>query len=180
MNLEGNIIASDNVARNNESKRRDHLMDQMRAGWLLREVARIHGQLQRNEVAICCDTPSTQSHILSELDQSGPLTFAELVRRLNTDKGWVSRTVESMTQEGLLTKEPKPTDKRTIIVSLTEAGLAKAAEVQSTLNIQSGRVLQRIPEGERPNVARALELLYQALQSECCGDPILIELKEEL
>lgn len=155
-------------------------MDQMRAGWLLREVARIHGQLQRNEVAICCDTPSTQSQIFAELDRNGPLTFAELVRRLNTDKGWVSRTVESMAQEGLLTKEANPKDKRTIIVGLTEAGKAKAAEVQSTLNIQSGRVLQRIPAAEREGVARALELLYQALQSECCGDPILVELEEDL
>lgn len=155
-------------------------MDEMRAGWLLREVARTHGQLQRNEVAICCDTPSTQCHILTELDRSGPLTFAELVRRLNIDKGWVSRTVESMTQEGLLAKEPKPTDKRTIIVSLTEAGTAKAVEVQSTLNVHSGRVLQRIPEAERANVARALELLYVALQSENAGEPVLIELKEDL
>lgn len=155
-------------------------MDEMRAGWLLREVARMHGQLQRNEVAICCDTPSTQCHILTELDRSGPLTFAELVRRLNTDKGWVSRTVESMTQEGLLAKAPKPTDKRTIIVSLTEAGAEKAAEVQSTLNIQSGRVLQRIPGSERGNVARALELLHQALQREMAGEPILVQLKEDL
>jgi DNA-binding MarR family transcriptional regulator len=85
-----------------------------------------------------------------------------------------------MTQEGLLSKAPKPTDKRTIIVSLTEAGGAKAAEVQSTLNIQSGRVLQRIPEAERENVARALELLHLALQSETAGEPILIDLKEDL
>jgi DNA-binding MarR family transcriptional regulator len=155
-------------------------MDEMRAGWLLREVARIHSQLQRNEVAICCDTPSTQCHILTELDRSGPLTFAELVRRLNTDKGWVSRTVESMTQEGLLTKAPKPTDKRTIIVTLTESGGAKAVEVQSTLNSQSGRVLQRIPAAERGNVARALELLHRALQSENAGEPILIELEDDL
>jgi DNA-binding MarR family transcriptional regulator len=155
-------------------------MDEMRAGWLLREVARIHSQLQRNEVAICCDTPSTQCHILTELDRSGPLTFAELVRRLNTDKGWVSRTVESMTQEGLLTKEPNPNDKRTVIVSLTQEGAAKAAEVQSTLNIQSGRLLQRIPAAERENVFRALEFLHQALQSEIAGEPILIELQEDL
>lgn len=155
-------------------------MNEMRAGWLLREVARIHSQLQRNEVAICCDTPSTQCHILTELERSGPLSFAELVRRLNTDKGWVSRTVESMTQEGLLVKEPNPKDKRTIVVALTTEGVAKAAEVQSTLNLQSGRVLQRIPAEERESVARALELLHQALQSESAGEPILIKLEEDL
>lgn len=155
-------------------------MDEMRAGWLLREVARLHSQLQRDEVAICCDTSSTQCHILTELDRSGPLTFAELVRRLNTDKGWISRTVESMTQEGLLTKEPNPSDKRTIIVALTEAGAAKASEVQTTLNSQSGRLLHRIPREERETVYRALELLHQALQSENAGEPILIKLEEDL
>jgi DNA-binding MarR family transcriptional regulator len=155
-------------------------MDEIRVGWLLREVARIHSQLQRNEVAICCDIPSTQCHILTELDRSGPLTFAELVRRVNTDKAWISRTVESMTQEGLLVKEPNPNDRRTIIVTLTQEGLAKAAEVQSTLNGQSGRVLQRIPAAERANVARALELLHQALLSEYAGEPIQIKREEDL
>lgn len=147
-------------------------MDEIRAGWLLREVARIHSQLHRNEVAICCDTPSTQCHILTELYRNGPLTLAELVRRLNIDKGWVSRTVECMAQEGLLTKELNPNNKRTIIVTLTQEGVAKAAEVQATLNIQSGRLLKRIPAEERENVFRALELLYQALQSENAGKPI--------
>lgn len=151
-------------------------MDQNQAGWLLREVARLHFQLQRNEVAICCDTTSTQCHILTELDRNGPLTFAGLVSRLNTDKGWISRTVEAMTREGLLAKEPSPTDKRTVIVSLTEPGAAKAAEVQQTLNSQSGRLLQRIPEGEREGVQRALALLHQALQGETAGEPVLIKL----
>ncbi len=155
-------------------------MDEMRAGWLLREVARLHSQLQRNEVVICCDTSSTQCHLLTELDRSGPLPFAELVQRLNTDKGWVSRTVEAMAQDGVLTKEPKPTDKRTVIVALTPAGGAKAAEVGATLNSQSGRVLQRVPERERPNVLRALELLHQALVSESTGDPVQIQLEEDV
>ena len=153
-------------------------MDQMHAGRLLREVARLHSQLQRSEVAICCDTPSTQGHILTELDQNGALTFAELVRRLNTDKGWVSRTVEAMTQDGLLMKEPNANDKRTIIVALTEQGVAKAAEVQSTLNGHADRVLDRIPAAERQTVYRALELLHQALQNEHAGEPRLIQLVE--
>jgi DNA-binding MarR family transcriptional regulator len=114
------------------------------------------------------------------LDRSGALTFAELVRRMNTDKGWVSRTVEAMALEGLLTKAPNPNDKRTVIVSLTEAGVAKAAEVGSTLNSQSGRLLQRIPAAEREKVYRALELLHQALERENAGEPILIKLEEDL
>ncbi len=155
-------------------------MDAARAGWLLREVSRLHGQLQRNEVAVCCDTSSAQCHVLTELDRSGPLTFAELVRRLNTDKGWVSRTVESMTKDGLLTKEPHPSDKRTVIVALTAAGAAKASEVGATLNDQSGRLLQRIPAAERYKVYTALELLYKALQSENAGEPILVKLEDDL
>lgn len=155
-------------------------MEEKRAGWLLREVARLHSQLQRSEVAMCCDTSSTQCHILTELDRSGALTFAELVRRLNTDKGFVSRTVEAMAQDGLLTKAPNPADKRTVIVSLTPAGMGKAHEVGSTLNDQSARLLRRIPAAERDNVYRALELLVQALQAETAGKPILIKLEDEL
>lgn len=153
-------------------------MDVREAGALLRRVAQMHGQIQREGVDACCGgATSTQCLILTELGRSGPVTLAELVRRLGLDKGWVSRAVEAMSQEGLLRKEPNPTDKRAVIISMTESGSNLCCDLNNTLDSQSDRVMRRIPPEERANVFRALALLEQALKAEldCC--PPLIQLE---
>ena len=79
-------------------------MDTPTAGVLLREVARLHAHSQREQVACCNGTTSTQCLILTEVGRNGPMTLADLGRRTSLDKGWLSRAVETLVQEGLLTK----------------------------------------------------------------------------
>jgi DNA-binding MarR family transcriptional regulator len=141
-------------------------VERLQAGALLREVARLHWQMQRDSLACCGGTTATQYSILTELGRSGPLTLTELGRRLAVDKGWVSRAVEAMVQERLLLKEPGQEDRRTVKISLSEAGMARLRELNQVLNAQSERVMNRIPEQERAMVYRALERLYLALRDE--------------
>ena len=140
-------------------------MTDNKTGSVLREVARLHDRLQRQTVS-CCDTTLTQCQVLTTLGRSGPMTLADLGRSLGLDKGWVSRTVESLASESLLTKQPCTEDKRTIIISLSSEGERRLEELDGTLNGLSHRMIQRIPESRRAEVASALELLQQVLQSE--------------
>ena len=140
-------------------------MTKKKTGSVLREVARLHDRLQRQTVS-CCDTTLTQCQALTTLGRNGPMTLADLGRNLGLDKGWVSRTVESLASESLLTKQSSADDKRTIIISLSEEGERRLEELDGTLNGLSQRVMQRIPENRRAEVASALELLQQVLQSE--------------
>lgn len=150
------------------------------ASSLLREVARLHGQIQRDGVACCGGTTSTQCTILTELGHGGPMTLAELGRRLGVDKGWVSRAVEAMAQEGLLAKKSGTADKRTITITLTPAGQERFLALNVTLNTRSLQVMSRIPAAERSNVLRALELLLQAMKAEAEHAPRLIALEEDV
>lgn len=138
-------------------------------GELLREVARLHGQLQRRETACCGGTTPTQCQVLTELGRGGPITLGELAGRLDLDKSWVSRTVESLARAQLLEKHPSELDRRTVLVSLTPAGEARCRELNATLDALARRVLERIPAPERPGVVAALRLLEQALQAEAAG-----------
>jgi DNA-binding MarR family transcriptional regulator len=79
-------------------------MDTVSAGNLLREVARLHVHSQREQLACCNGTTSTQCVILTEGGRNGPMTLADLGRRTGLDKGWLSRAVEVLVQQGLLTK----------------------------------------------------------------------------
>lgn len=136
------------------------------ASALLREVARILLQLQRTEVACCGGTTSTQCFILGEVGRAGSLTLADLGRRLALDKGWISRAVDLLEQDGFLIKLSSETDRRTIVISLSRAGERRFAELDRVLNDQLDRVLGHISRAERIGVDRALVQLHEALQSE--------------
>lgn len=140
-------------------------MGKLMAGALLREVARLHDRLQRDTQA-CCGATSTQCHIITALGRNGPMTMADLGRYLGLDKGWISRTVESLVQEKLLIKEPGDADRRTIIVRLSEQGKVRLSELDATLNGLSERVMQCIPTWQRDDVYAALEVLRDTLLAE--------------
>jgi DNA-binding MarR family transcriptional regulator len=139
---------------------------QASTGALLREVARLHTHLQRENVSCCAGTTVTQCTVLTELGRSGPVPLAELSRRIGFDKSWTSRAVEHLVQDGLIEKVPSQTDHRMVHLSLTPVGEQRLRDLNGTLNGLSERVMQRIPAPEHEGVQRALTLLLAALQAE--------------
>src|SRR5260370_34175461 len=91
-------------------------------GALLREVARLHTHLQRENVACCDGTTATQCTVLTELGRSGPVPLAELRRRIGFDKSWTSRAVEPLVQGGLIEQDADASDHRIVRVALSPAG----------------------------------------------------------
>ena len=153
-------------------------MDVLASGNLLREVARLHVNTQREQVAYCTGTTSTQCVILNEVARFGPMTLADLGRRTGLDKGWLSRAVETLVQQGLLTKTLGDTDRRTIRIMLSKAGERRFRQLNETLDAHAQRVMARIPPAEREQVAHALALLHQSLEAEAtamAGVPSLVE-----
>lgn len=135
-------------------------------GALLREVARLHTHMQRENVACCGGTTVTQCTVLTELGRSGPVPLAELSRRIGFDKSWTSRAVEHLVQEGLIEKVQHASDHRMVRLSLSPAGVQRLAELNTTLNRFSEQVMEHIPVEAHAEVHRALGLLLAALQAE--------------
>ncbi|MHA0036746.1 MarR family winged helix-turn-helix transcriptional regulator [Deinococcus sp. PESE-13] len=143
-------------------------------GEQLRTITRLFTQLQQVSFA-CCDVNSaTQCALLTTLEREGEQTLTALTRSLNLDKAWVSRTTDQMVEEGLLVKAPHPTDRRALLLQLTDVGHQAARSLNSQLNIQASRVLERLPGQERPEVLQLLASLETALRAElevgtCCS-----------
>jgi DNA-binding MarR family transcriptional regulator len=154
-------------------------MDTPTAGNLLREVARLHVHTQREQVACCTGTTSTQCLILTEVGRNGSMTLAELGRRTDLDKGWLSRAVEMLVKQGLLRKALGDYDRRTIRITLSPGGETRFQQLNETLYAHAERVMARIPEAEQEQVAHALVLLYQSLQTEATETPCLPSRGEE-
>jgi DNA-binding MarR family transcriptional regulator len=145
-----------------ELKMEQHLS----TGALLREVARLHTHLQRENVACCGGTTVTQCTVLTELGRSGPIPLAALSRLIGFDKSWTSRAVEHLVQEGLIEKVPHASDHRMVRLSLSAAGEQRLAELNTTLNRFSEQVMEHIPVEAHTQVHSTLELLLSALQAE--------------
>ena len=143
--------------------------DEEGLGSILREVARLQLQIQRSRAMACDGTTSTQCFIISELGRSGQLTLAELGRRLSLDKGWVSRGIDTLVEEGLVEKRPGEGDRRTVILSLTKAGTGRYRTLNAALDDQADGVMARIPTKDRAKVVESLQLLRQALRSEAAS-----------
>jgi DNA-binding MarR family transcriptional regulator len=139
---------------------------------LLRAVTRAYAQAQRLQAG-CCGTTSTQCQALCAIGDAGSVPQAELGARLGLEKSWVSRAVDSLEREGLVERRKCCDDARMYDVAFTEAGRARYESLNAALNAQAAAVMELIPEGERPGVRRALELLagaLSAMMADCrCG-----------
>jgi DNA-binding MarR family transcriptional regulator len=140
-------------------------------GALLREVARLYSRAQR-VVADCCRTTSTQCHLLTELDRSGPVPLSELGARLCLEKSWISRAIDALTERGLVTKEANPDDARSWLVTLTSEGKRTVKALNRTLDSHTDELLSGLNARERATVTASLEVLLKALRVDpaatCC------------
>ncbi|HNH83970.1 MAG TPA: arsenic resistance N-acetyltransferase ArsN2 [Acidobacteriota bacterium] len=150
----------------------DSPKDIERMGAVLRETARLHLQLQRLAVAGCDQTTSTQCFIIGELGRNGTLTLAALARRVGLDKSWTSRAVESLVQGGLIAKVQSDEDRRTVQLSLTETGQRRFENLNTVLDAQAERALNRIDATQQPQIFEALRLIRDALQTELSGSVV--------
>lgn len=71
-----------------------------------------------------------QELLLMRLWESDHQSQTELARALNHDLSTVSRTVQSLQRNGLVTRTPSKSDRRAVTVSLTATGIALRDDVQ--------------------------------------------------
>jgi DNA-binding MarR family transcriptional regulator len=132
---------------------------------VFRELARMHVRAQRREIA-CQTVSETHCTLLTEIGRGDRVRMRDLVARLQLDKGWVSRAVEQLVQDGLAERRTSDTDRRAVTISLTAAGRRLYRRVETTLNRQLDRVFLRLRPADRALVARALDVLYDAYETE--------------
>jgi DNA-binding MarR family transcriptional regulator len=63
----------------------------------------------------------------------------------------------------LVEKVPSQADRRTVSLSLSEAGELRLHALNTTLNDLADQAMEHIPSQEHPNIRRTLEWLQQAL-----------------
>ncbi len=145
---------------------------------LLRDVVRLYVRAQRAHAA-CDDGASTvQCHVMTELLRQQGLSQQTLVARLGLDKAWISRAVDALVAQGAVSKQTSARDRRSVTLTLTELGRARAGALEQAVNSHAHSVLERIPAANHAQLHQALQLLQQALSGAhgCAGGAQNVEL----
>jgi DNA-binding MarR family transcriptional regulator len=110
-----------------------HLMKENRKNLevAVTELLSVTGQLTRRLRAVSNTRELTWSQvaIMARLEEAGPLTTADLARAESVKPQSMGGTLAAMEEEGLVERQPHPTDGRQILYALTDEGLEAKRKV---------------------------------------------------
>jgi DNA-binding MarR family transcriptional regulator/GNAT superfamily N-acetyltransferase len=105
-----------------------------------------------------------EARIIYELANRDDCTATDLVRDLDLDAGFVSRTLAALQRRQIVTRKPSKADKRVNEVALTTKGRAAAADLDSRSRSEVGALLKQMDGNRRAAVVRAMGTIEQSLE----------------
>ncbi len=127
------------------------------------EVIKMSGLLGRETSVVANLTPK-QCHIIMEIGTK-TLRNGDLAISLGVDPSTLTRTLEPLVKHGLLKRDLNPTNRREVLISLTDAGLDTLQFIQSQLHNMFNHILSQIPSDRRQEVENSLGLLLSIMKS---------------
>src|SRR5918994_3431298 len=105
--------------------------------------------------------PLAQMAVLGRLDRGGPTTVSALALAERVRPQSMSQTVSELEADGLVSRRPDPTDRRQLLVELTNTGHATLADERRH---REGWLARAIEEDLSPAERRALQRALDPLQ----------------
>ena len=137
----------------------------------LRETTRLLvrnlGFLDRSE-AVCCGITLTQCHTIVETGRRKQISVNELSELLDLDKSTVSRTVDQLVNNDILVRQPDLSDRRYVVLQLTEKGEKLFANIEQRAETYFAEVINSIPEEKQEQVIESLQLFSEAIHNKRC------------
>ena len=100
---------------------------------------------------------------LGQLASRSPITVSEIVDATQNDKAQVSRSATSLIAKGFVEKQDNPHDKRSSLLSLTDAGRELYEEVIPIRQKTQNLLLDQLSEEEREVTERAIKKMTKYL-----------------
>jgi DNA-binding MarR family transcriptional regulator/GNAT superfamily N-acetyltransferase len=101
--------------------------------------------------------------MLRELSQCGHATAADLCQTLGLDAGYVSRILIGFEQSGVIAREPSETDRRKVLISLSEKGREVFASLDERAEDDIAELLSELSLPDRQRVVAAFNMIAQLL-----------------
>jgi len=104
--------------------------------------------------------------ILRQISREPGLTVSELARRTQSAKSHVSRTIESLTQQGYVEKKADPRDQRVLRIYPTPAVHEGLDPLRTEIRHRLAARLRDLPEGKVAELIDAVRTLQHILDSD--------------
>ena len=108
------------------------------------------------------DGKGGQNRILHILAKHGGMSQKDLTERIGIQPGSASEVLGKLERAGYITRQPEETDKRTFVVSLTEAGNARGAELEKERSARLNELFSIFSVQEKEQMLSLAEKLYGA------------------
>ena len=107
----------------------------------------------------------SQAAAMGRLERNGPMTTAELARAETVKPQSMGALLAELEQDGLVRRDPHPTDGRQILFSLTDAGIATRRQRHAAKLAWLSAAIERFDEGERRTLVDAIALVKRLGES---------------
>jgi len=102
-----------------------------------------------------------QCQVLRVLWEADALTPRELAQRLEVEMPTVTRTVQRMVRDGLVSREPHSHDARSVVIRLTERGRAVKTKIGGVLANETEHALAGFSDEDRAVFVTALKRMHE-------------------
>jgi len=102
-----------------------------------------------------------QYYLMAELAREGSVPVCQLAERTGTSSPTTSRLLDGLERSGLLVRQRSPSDRRTVLVSLTPAGQDQFRCKRRQLTRRRRRLYEGLEPGEREQSERLLRHLAE-------------------
>jgi len=128
--------------------------------WLIsRTYARSHALLNDGFADSASGLRSYHYRLLAALEESGPVTQADLGRSTSVDRSDVVNVLAELERRGLVQRTVDPTNRRRNIVRITSAGRKQLRALDKVIDAVQQRVLEPLTETERRQLIKLLRKL---------------------
>ena len=100
-----------------------------------------------------------QYSVLAWLEKMGPLTPGDLAEHEHVQPPSMTRTVNALARDGLVSRTDHPDDRRQVLVTITEAGTRELKETRRRRDVWLARQLSALDQHERKVLAEATAIL---------------------
>jgi MarR family transcriptional regulator, lower aerobic nicotinate degradation pathway regulator len=126
--------------------------------WLLSQAA-IAGDRLVNEALADEGVLKSRFRVLLAMADDGPLSQAELGRRVHVDRSDMAAVVAELEDLGYVTRERDATDRRRNVVALTAAGSDALERMDAAVETAQARLLEPLTPDERTQLVSLLTRL---------------------
>ena len=107
----------------------------------------------------------SQAAAMGRLDRTGPMTTADLARAEMVKPQSMGSLLAELEQDGLVERQPHPTDGRQILFSLTDAGVAARRQRHAAKLAWLSAAIARLAVDERRTLVDAIALVRRLGES---------------